>query len=156
MYGVNSMKKIQGSKHLPALEFFLPEKNKSITLDLYTNTISAGFPSPAEDFIDKKLDLNEYLIKNPSATFLVKVNGNSMINAGISNGDILIIDRSIEPSDGKVVIGVINGEFTVKRILKKGKKIFLKPENENFKPIEITEEMDFKIWGVVAYTIHKL
>ena len=140
----------------PILEFFRPEKVKHIELDLYTNTISAGFPSPAEDFLDKKLDLNDYLIKNPSATFFVKVNGNSMINAGISDGDILIVDRSLEPSDGKVVIGIINGEFTVKRIVKKGKKIFLKPENENFKPIEIIEDMDFKIWGVVAYTIHKI
>ena len=150
------MKKTKSIKQKPAFEFFKPDKSKSLLLKLFTNTISAGFPSPAEDFLDKKLDLNDYLIKNPSASFFVKVNGNSMINAGISNGDILIIDRSLEPSDGKVVIGIINGEFTVKRILKKGKKIFLKPENENFKPIEITEDMDFKIWGIVTYTIHKI
>ncbi len=137
------------------LEFFKPDKSKTLLLKLFTNTISAGFPSPAEDFLDKKLDLNEYLIKNPSATFLVRVNGNSMIDAGIFNGDILIVDRSVEATNGRIVIGVINGEFTVKRIIKSGKKVFLKPENEKFKPIELTEDMDFKIWGVVIYTIHK-
>lgn len=137
------------------LEFFKPDKSKTLLLKLFTNTISAGFPSPAEDFLDKKLDLNEYLIKNPTATFLVRVNGNSMIDAGINNGDIIIVDRSIEATNGRIVIGVINGEFTVKRIIKSGKKVFLKPENEKFKPIELTEEMDFKIWGVVIYTIHK-
>ena len=140
----------------PALEFFRTEKGKSIELNLFTNPVYAGFPSPAEDFVDRKLDLNDYLIKNPSATFFVKVNGNSMINAGVFDKDILIVDRSLEPSDGKVVIGVINGEFTVKRILKKGNRLFLKAENEIFKPIEITEDMDFKIWGIVSYTIHKL
>lgn len=137
-------------------EFFLPGQNKTLELDLYTTKISAGFPSPAEDFLDSKLDLNEYLIRNPSATFFVRVNGNSMVNAGIYDGDILIVDRSVEAADGKVVIGVINGEFTVKRIIKKGKKFFLKPENEKFTPIEITEDMDFKTWGVVVYTIHKI
>jgi DNA polymerase V len=150
------LKKQYPIKQKPVLEFFVPDKSTPFLLKLFTNTISAGFPSPAEDFIDRKLDLNEYLIKNPSATFLVKVNGNSMINAGINDGDILIVDRSLEPKDGKIVIGIINGEFTVKRIFKKGKKFFLQPENEKFKAIEINEDMDFKIWGVVAYTIHKL
>ncbi len=150
------MKKKTDIEQSPALEFFMPEKGKKLKLDLYSSTISAGFPSPAEDYLDKKLDLNEYLIRNPSATFLVKVNGNSMINAGINNGDILIVDRSLEPADGKVVIGVINGEFTVKRIRKSGKKLFLEPENDLFKSIEITEDTDFKTWGVVVYAIHKL
>lgn len=138
------------------IEIFHPRQGKHLELDLYSTKISAGFPSPADDFLDRKLDLNEYLIRNPSATFLVRVNGNSMVNAGICDGDILIVDRSVEAADGKIVIGVINGEFTVKRILKKGKKMFLKPENEKFTPIEITEDMDFKIWGVVVYTIHKI
>jgi DNA polymerase V len=147
-------KKVVAQK--PVFEFFRLGKGKTLELDLYTTKISAGFPSPADDFLDRKLDLNEYLIRNPSATFLLRVNGNSMVNAGISDGDILIVDRSVEAADGKVVIGIINGEFTVKRILKKGKKLFLKPENEKFNPIEITEDMDFKIWGVVVYTIHKI
>ncbi|MFH0866923.1 MAG: translesion error-prone DNA polymerase V autoproteolytic subunit [Bacteroidota bacterium] len=140
----------------PVIEIFRPWQGKSLELDLYTTKISAGFPSPADDFLDRKLDLNEYLIRNPSATFLVRVDGNSMVNAGISDDDILIVDRSVEATDGKVVIGVIDGEFTVKRIIKKGKKLFLKPENEKFNPIEITGDMDFKIWGVVVYTIHKI
>lgn len=140
----------------PALEFFLPEKAEELYLPLYADRISAGFPSPAEDFIEQKLDLNRYLIKNPSATFLVKVNGDSMTNAGILNGDILVVDRSVNPVDGMVVIGVINGEFTVKRIMKQGRKLFLLPENEKFKPVEILESMDFQIWGVVTYAIHKI
>lgn len=136
-------------------ELFLPEATSAKELPLFVPTISAGFPSPAEDFIDKKLDLNEYLIRNQPATFLVRVHGNSMENAGILNGDILVIDRSLEPADGRIVIGVINGEFTVKRILKKSGKFFMQPENENFKPLEITPEMDFKIWGIVTFAIHK-
>ncbi|MCD4747481.1 MAG: translesion error-prone DNA polymerase V autoproteolytic subunit [Bacteroidales bacterium] len=136
-------------------EFFKPKNDTPQKLPLYVNTISAGFPSPAEDFIEKKLDLNEYLIKNRSATFLVKVNGNSMINAGILDGDILVVDRSVEPASGKIVLGVINGEFTVKRIKRKGKKYYLEPENEKFKPLEITEDMNFQIWGVVTFAIHR-
>ena len=136
-------------------EIFKPDKSAIKELPLYSDLISAGFPSPAEDYLDKKLDLNEYLIKNRPATFLVKVNGNSMINSGIYDGDILVVDRSAEPANNKIVIGVIDGEFTVKRIIKKAKKLFLQPENENFKPIEITEDMDFKIWGIVTFAIHK-
>lgn len=138
------------------LKFYIPEAVKSTELPLYTNSISAGFPSPAEDFIDKKLDLNEYLIKNPLTTFFVKVSGNSMINAGIYDGDILIVDKSIDASNNKIIIGVINGEFTVKRISKKNNKLFLLPANDNYDPIEVTEQMDFKIWGVVVHSIHKL
>jgi DNA polymerase V len=137
-------------------ELFLTETSSPRELPLSVPTISAGFPSPAEDFIDKKLDLNEYLVRNQPATFLVKVQGTSMENAGILDGDILVVDRSLEPSSGKIVIGVIDGEFTVKRIEKKAGKFFLLPENESFKPIEITPDMDFKIWGIVTFAIHKL
>jgi DNA polymerase V len=137
-------------------ELFLPEASVSKELPLFVPAVSAGFPSPAEDFIDKKLDLNEYLIRNQPATFLVRVQGNSMENAGILDGDILVVDRSLEPSSGKIVIGVIDGEFTVKRIVKKSGRFFLQPENETFTPIEITPEMDFKIWGIVTFAIHKL
>lgn len=144
------------SKNKPDLEFFVPGETGEFLLPLYATRISAGFPSPAEDFIEQKLDLNAYLIKNPSATFLVKVNGDSMTNAGILNGDILVVDRSVNPHDGMIVIGVINGEFTVKRISRQGKKLFLQPENEKFRPVEITEGMDFQIWGVVTYAIHKI
>ena len=122
---------------------------------MYSNTIPAGFPSPAEDFLEKRLDLNDYLIKNKSSTFLVKVHGDSMKDAGIIDGVILIIDRSIEPTNGKIILGVINGEFTVKRIKCSKDKTWLIPENDNFKPIEISDEIDFKVWGVVTFAIHK-
>lgn len=138
------------------LEFYLPYTGKSVELPLFTAGVSAGFPSPADDFIERKLDLNEYLIKNHTATFFVKVNGNSMINAGIMDGDILIVDRSIEAGNNKIVIGIINGEFTVKRISRKNNRLYLMPENPDYKPVEINETTDFKIWGVVTYAIHKL
>jgi len=137
-------------------EIFLPKTESNEKLNLYSSQIPAGFPSPAEDFLEKRLDLNDYLIKNKTATFLIKVQGDSMINAGIHSGDILIIDRSIEASDGKIILGVLNGEFTIKRVVKKKGKLFLTPENDVFQPIEITEEMDFNIWGVVTYSIHKV
>jgi DNA polymerase V len=137
-------------------EIILPEIHGNKKLNLYTSQIPAGFPSPAEDFMEKRLDLNDYLIKNQASTFLVRVRGNSMVNAGIFDGDLLIIDRSVEARDGKIVLGVLNGEFTIKRISKKEKRLFLAPENEDYKPIEITEEMDFQIWGVVIYSIHKI
>ena len=146
-------KKIEESE---IFDVFKPERKTKIKLPLYTDEISAGFPSPADDHLERKLDLNEYLIKNKSATFLIKVNGNSMIDAGVYDGDILVVDRSIEPSSGKIIIGVINGEFTVKRIIKKGKKIFLQAENKDYISIEITEDMDFKLWGIVSFSIHKL
>ncbi len=123
---------------------------------LFLAKISAGFPSPAEDYIDKNLDLNEYLIKHPSATFFVRVAGNSMINAGIHNGDILVVDRALEPADNKIIIAVINGELTVKRVRKARDRLYLMPENDDFKTIEVTEEMDFQIWGVVTHVIHSL
>lgn len=148
-------KKNDKTKDSPKLELFFPEFFSPQQLNLFSSQIPAGFPSPAEDFLEKRLDLNEYLIKNKSATFLIKVHGNSMINAGIFDGDMLVIDRSVEPVSGKIVLGVLNGEFTIKRIEKKKDKLFLNPENESYNPIEITNEMDFKIWGVVTFSIHK-
>jgi len=136
-------------------ELFFPEFLSHHQLNLFSSQIPAGFPSPAEDFLDKGLDLNEYLIKNKSATFLIKVHGDSMINAGIFDGDMLVIDRSVQPTSGKIVLGVLNGEFTIKRIEKIKNKLFLIAENESFNPIEITGEMEFKIWGVVTFSIHK-
>jgi len=137
-------------------EFFVPDQDSISKLNMYSHQIPAGFPSPAEDFLEKSLDLNEYLIKNKAATFLIRVQGSSMINVGIFDGDLLVIDRSIEPADGKIVLGVLNGEFTIKRISIKKSKLYLVPENEKFKTIEITPEMDFKSWGVVTYAIHRV
>jgi len=118
--------------------------------------VAAGFPSPAEDYLEGKLDLNKYLIKHPAATFFVRVTGDSMLAAGIHPGDILIVDRSIEPADKKVVIAVIEGELTVKRIRRLKDKILLMPENENYKPLSIDDGMNFEIWGVVTSVIHPL
>jgi len=125
-------------------------------LPLYLSPIKAGFPSPADDYLDKKLDLNELLIKHPVSTFFVKVKGDSMIKAGIHSEDILVVDRSIEPKDKRVVIAVVNGEFTVKRVRKKADKLYLISENDSYEPIEIKEEMDFEIWGVVLHVIHSV
>ncbi|MFH1379382.1 MAG: translesion error-prone DNA polymerase V autoproteolytic subunit [bacterium] len=125
-------------------------------MPLVTAKISAGFPSPADDYIDKKIDLNEYLIKHPAATFFVRVVGDSMINAGIRSGDLLIVDRAIEPADNKIIIAVLDGELTVKRIHKRKNKLFLAAENPAFNPIEITSAMNFEVWGVVTYVIHSI
>ena len=124
-------------------------------LPLFIARVQAGFPSPGDDYIEKNLDLNELLIKNPAATFFVKVEGDSMVNAKIESGDTLIVDRAVEVKDGNIVIALINGELTVKRISIRNQRIFLHPENKSFKKIEITEEMDFDIWGVVTYIIHQ-
>ncbi|MBN2174806.1 MAG: translesion error-prone DNA polymerase V autoproteolytic subunit [Bacteroidales bacterium] len=139
-----------------SFDFFVPQKGSDQEIDLYAYQIPAGFPSPAEDFIEKTLDLNDYLISNKSATFLVRVQGNSMINAGIHDGDMLVVDRSVEPTGGKIILGVLNGEFTVKRISRQGSKIYLEPENEKFNRIEITPEMNFTTWGVVTFAIHQI
>jgi len=133
------------------------KKEKEVKLPLFISKVPAGFPSPAEDYIEKYLDLNELLIKHPSATFFVKVSGNSMINAGIHDGDILVVDRALEPKNNDIVIAVIDGELTVKRLIIKNKKIYLYPENSNYKPIEVgSEERELIIWGVATYVIHKL
>lgn len=132
------------------------KKKKKIELTLFSQGVSAGFPSPADDFIDKNLDLNEFLIKHPVATYLLKVSGNSMIDVGINSGDILIVDRSLEPTDNKIVVAIIDGEFTLKRFRKiSDNKICLYPENSKYAPIEIKEGMDCQIWGVVTFVIHQ-
>tara|TARA_B100002051_G_scaffold118929_1_gene113324 strand:+ start:845 stop:1273 length:429 start_codon:yes stop_codon:yes gene_type:complete len=121
----------------------------------YNSSIPAGFPSPAEDHIDIPLDLNEHLIRHPAATFYVYAKGNSMQNSGIYDGDLLIVDRAVEPKLKNIVIAVIDGEFTVKRISKIKNKIYLLPDNKEYQPIEIKDSSNFQIWGVVIYTIHK-
>ncbi len=121
---------------------------------LFLSPVSAGFPSPADDFLDHALDLNELLVEHPTATFFVRVKGDSMTGAGIKSGDILIVDRSLEPRDKSVVVALVNSEFTVKRLAKRGDKIFLMPENPLYPFIEITEHMDFEVWGVVRHVIH--
>ena len=125
-------------------------------LPIFLSPVRAGFPSPADDFLDRKLDLNEYLIKHPSSTFFVKVKGESMINAGIHSGDILIVDRSLEAKDKKIVVAILNGEFTVKRIRKLKDKLYLVSENDDYPSIEVKDGADFEVWGVVAHVIHSV
>jgi DNA polymerase V len=137
------------------VEFFVPILSTRFRRPLYQQPISAGFPSPAEDHIDSKLDLNRYFIKNPAATFYVRVSGDSMTGAGIHNGDLLIVDRSIEPSPGRVVIAVINGEHTVKRLKREGDRLLLMAENEGYPPIEVTGLEELHIWGVVTCVLHQ-
>jgi len=132
------------------------EGRTRMEVPFFTAGISAGFPSPADDFVDKTLDLNEFLIAHPSATFFVRVEGTSMIDAGIHPGDILIVDRSLEPKSGSVVIAMVNGEFTVKRFHYADDRSWLLAENPQFKPIEITDGMQVEVWGVVSYVIHKV
>lgn len=123
---------------------------------LYSTRVAAGLPTPAEYFEEESMDLNEHLLDNPQHTFFVRVTGDSMINAGIHPGDLLIVDRSLRPSNGRIVIAVINGELTVKKLFKEDSKLYLMPENPAYSCIEIMEDMDFLIWGVVTNVIHEL
>lgn len=139
----------------PSFKVFGFQGKTKHKLPYYVSKIPAGFPSPADDYIERKLDLNEHLVLKPAATFFVQVDGDSMKDSNIVSGDILIVDRSKEDKDGKIVVAMLDGEFTVKRFKKEDKKAFLMPENDKFKPIEITEDNDFEVWGVVTYIIHQ-
>jgi DNA polymerase V len=129
--------------------------HENLTLPLFNGRISAGFPAPSDDYLESRIDLNKQLISHPSATFFVRVRGNSMIDAGINDGDMLIVDRALDARNNDIVVSVIDGEFTVKRLRKEKNEILLIPENPAFLPIRISPDHDFKIWGVVSYVIHK-
>ena len=129
---------------------------KGYKLPLYASTVQAGFPSPADDYIEQQLDLNQHLIKHPTATFFVRAAGNSMVGAGIHSGDILIVDRSLNPKSGKIVIAAIDGQLTVKRLKKSSQGTYLVPENDEFDPIKIEENNDVIIWGVVTNVLHEV
>jgi DNA polymerase V len=130
--------------------------NVALKMPLFLSGVSAGFPSPADDYLDRKLDLNEHLVKNPAATFFVRVAGDSMTGAGINDSDILVVDRSLEPSNNDVIIAVVNGELTVKRLLKTRNTCRLIAENPDYPPLEINEDVPLEIWGVATYAIHAL
>lgn len=123
---------------------------------LFLERVSAGFPSPADDYTEGSLDLNQHLVKHPAATFFVRASGDSMLGAGIHPGDILVVDRSLDPANNSVVIAAVNGDLTVKRLVKTGNAFLLAPENERYRPIEIREGTDFEVWGVVTAVIHAL
>jgi DNA polymerase V len=129
--------------------------SSNLNLPLFSSRVQAGFPSPADDHLETSLDLNQYLIPHPAATFFVRASGDSMINAGINNEDILVVDRSLEPKNGDIIIAALNGELTVKRLHVKGKQVALRPENPEYPIIEIGEGIDFLIWGVVTSVVHQ-
>lgn len=121
---------------------------------LFLVPVSAGFPSPADDYLEGPLDLNAHLITHPAATFFVRVTGDSMIGAGIHTGDLLVVDRALAPTERRVVIAVVNGELTVKRLVYRHGQLVLVPENSAYEPLRITPETDCAIWGVVTHVIH--
>ena len=135
-------------------EIYELDQSTKLELPLFSLRIPAGFPSPGDDYIDQKLDLNE-LVKHPSDTFLVKVEGDSMINAGIYDGDILVVDRALEAENNKVVVANLDGELTVKRLSIKDTRVLLLPDNPKYEPIEIRPLTEFRIMGVVTFVIHR-
>jgi len=147
--------------HHPELNQFeivgqaVSENAKVISLPLYLDRISAGFPSPADDYIDAELDLNRYMIRNPPDTFMVRVTNDALAGAGILDGDVLIVDRSIGPRHGMIVVTVVNGEMCVRRLNRKSGHWVLDPENKDFQPLRIRPGQDLDIWGVVTGMVRK-
>jgi DNA polymerase V len=138
-------------------EIYSPALNqRTVRRPLFSSRIQAGFPSPADDYVAQQLDLHELLVKREAATFYVRVKGDSMLGASIQEGDILVVDRSVEPTDGKIVIAVLNGELTVKELSRKKDRIQLLPRNDSYPPIEITSESDLTIWGVVTGVVRQI
>jgi len=140
------------------MELFLPEPLDPITIariPFVTAKVDAGFPSPADDHLEGHINLHEELIRNPASSFMLRVKGESMREAGIKTGDVLLIDRSITPVDRHTVVAMIDGEFTVKRFRKKAGKVFLEAANTEFPPIQLGEDQELVVWGVVTYGIHK-
>ena len=135
---------------------YAPDLSTRYALPIFLGRLPAGFPSPADDYLEGKLDLNRHLIKHPAATFFVRVTGDSMIRAGIHSGDLLVVDRSLEPADKNVVVAVLDGELTVKRLFKQNGILRLLPENLSYQPIEISPQQTIEIWGVVTSVIHSL
>lgn len=123
-------------------------------LPLFVSSIPAGFPSPADDYVDQGLDLNELLVRHPAATFFVRVSGDSMDGAGIHSGDVLVVDRAETARDRSIIIAALNGELTVKRLMREKGHIFLAAENPAYAPLAVSDGMEFEVWGVVMHVIH--
>lgn len=136
------------------IEFYSAETASALALP-FAEAISAGFPSPAADYLEMSLDLNKELVSNPSATFYGRVKGSSMIDAGIHDGDILVIDKSLEPANNRKAVCFIDGQFTLKTLKVVKGEVWLKPENEKYPPIKVTPDNDFMVWGIVTHIIHK-
>ncbi len=137
------------------IDFFNSDNDTDLPLPL-AEGISAGFPSPAEEYIELSLDLNKALIEHPNSTFFGRVKGYSMRDAGINDGDILVIDKSLSPTNGRKAVCYIDGEFTLKTLKVDKTGVWLMPANPEYKPIRVTEENDFIVWGIVTYVIHKM
>jgi DNA polymerase V len=140
----------------PAGTRYLAPSPMGRTLPLYASRVPAGFPSPADDHQEDALDLNEHLVRHPAATFFVRAKGNSMVGAGIHDGDLLVVDRALEPKSGAIVVAVINAELTVKRLKIEDSRVWLAPENPDYQSLEICDGLDLVIWGVVTNSIHSL
>jgi len=144
------------TKNTQNLTFFTPEVFDDTGALFFDTGISAGFPSPAEDFKQQRLSLDQVLVKNKLSTFFARVSGQSMINAGIDDNDLLVIDRSLEPEHNRIAVCFLDGEFTVKRLKVDKDGVWLQPENPDYPIIKITEENDFIIWGIVTNVIKKV
>lgn len=138
-------------------QMLLPCKSSPIQLTpLYSHSVSAGFPSPADDYIEDRLDLNELLVNNKAATFFLRVKGDSMVNAGIHHGDIIVVDRSVQPAHRSIVVAVVDGELTVKRLITRSGSAELHAENPKYAPICLQEGQELTIWGVVTSSVHQV
>ena len=137
-------------------KIWFADNSQGIELPFFDTKVQAGFPSPAEDHLEQRLDLNTLVIENPSATFFVRVAGESMKDVGIDDGDVLVVDRSIEKWENRIVVAVIDSEFTIKRFTKNNGFVVLEAENSEYPSIKITPETDFSVWGVVCWTLKKL
>ncbi|WP_319582958.1 translesion error-prone DNA polymerase V autoproteolytic subunit [uncultured Pseudodesulfovibrio sp.] len=133
-----------------------PDFRSRLAVPLAGESVPAGFPSPAEEYLEKRLDLNEHLVARPEATYFVRVSGDSMIGAGIHHGDLLVVDRSLDPKPGNIIIALVDGEFTVKRLRRTPIGLELAPENPDYVAIPLSEETDFQVWGVVLHVVHKV
>ena len=133
---------------------FFDSTAKKLRIPLLNDSVSAGFPSPADDYTEKHIDLNEHLISNPFSTFFLRVKGDSMINAGIKDKDLIIVDKSLIAKPGNIIIAMIDGEFTIKRLSIKNDELYLKAENHNYPDFRFKNHIDVQIWGVVIYSIH--
>ena len=140
-------------KRATTLHFYSPDTSKKPDVWLAEESISAGFPSPADDFKEVRISLDKVVVKNKAATFYARVAGQSMVGAGLDDGDLLVIDRSLEPTDGKIAVCFIDGEFTVKRLNVDKDCVWLMPENEQYKPLQVTEDNDLIIWGIVTHVL---
>ena len=147
--------KLTHIKNSDKLDFYSVDETAFEKIPFFEGSVQAGTPTSTDNQLDIDLDLHDHLVKNPSTTFCVKAIGESMKDAGIQSGDVMIVDKSLEPQNRSIVIAVIDGEFTVKRVNVNERELYLMPENSNFSPIKITQDMNFQIWGVVTFIIHK-